>query len=525
MKTKRIGSAFMRGAVCLALVTCTMAHAVSVEKDWLTVSGKDQAFYVGENASGYLDGYFQVSSGSAATLKVSGLPAGVKFDARTQTFSGAPTKRGLYYVTCSAQNGNGFKHSAVSVWNVGNAGTGDYDDIGLGNWLDSDALDNLATGVAIEELCTNLKQVSGLPTGLKFAAAPKCGSDGLCTACSGFISGMPTKAGVFKVTFTDYSGAKAVKTIIVKDSGCRYLKVVSTNTSRGTATGSKVYAIGAKASISAKASKGYYFAGWFRGAICSGPLQGTASGDWRKASDSIVVTADIADTGIYARFVSSGEDNISIDCDDMWNVETRWSDTFDVDVNSASLPTVTIKGLPAGVTWNKSRFVFESTPSKLKPGTAIATNTAKNLSGRTATKTVRIVVPNLQSNVFSGLDYSSDAYSLMLGVSDACVAGWFEFSYANGFAVSASGLPPGLKLVTSYGTATVWGTPTKSGVYTVTLTAKKGSTVEKATFTINVTPLPDYAVGTFNGVLKDETSGEIIGSFTFTAAATGKLLH
>ena len=513
----------MFAACCIVLAAGAMAHAdaVHTENDWLAVSGKDQAFSIGENVSGALDNYFQVSSGSQSTLKVSGLPSGVKFIANAQMISGAPTKRGVYYVTCSAKNKNGYSHSFVSVWTVGGASNGDYDDIGLFEDWQGDFLSGLKTGEAVLFCELPKMSVTGLPPGLKFPASG-CGKYG-CVCCLGeYLGGTPTKPGKFTVTFTDSSRRKTVKTIIVQDSGCRYLNVVSPNPRRGTATGSKVYAIGAKASISAKAASGYYFAGWYQDEDFNTPLQGTASGDWRKASDSVVVTADLAETGIYARYVTAGEDPVSIVCDDTWEVDTGWSDSFHVDVHSKTLPTVTVKGLPSGVTWNKSRFMLESTPSKLKPGTAVATITVKNLAGRTATKDVRIVVPNIESYVFSGLDYSSDAYSLTLGVSDACVAGWLEFSYANGFAVSASGLPPGLKLTASYGSATVWGTPTKSGVYTVTLTAKKGSSVEKATFTINVTPLPDYAVGTFNGVLKDEASGEIIGSFTFTAAATGK---
>lgn len=533
-------------ATALALGTMAHADAVRVNNDWLTVGGKNHAIAVGEDVSGTLGDYFQVSSGSESTLKVSGLPSGVKFDAKTQAFSGAPSKAGVYYVTCSAKNKNGYSHSFISVWTVGGASNGDYDDIGidwdaLGNWEKS--YYDEASG---RDVCPPVEWVvgekvsiiflyaihsdaiygitaSGLPSGL---SVPKCPSNAACGFPPGMYQGTLAKAGKYKVTVTakyeNGKTCKAVKTIIVQDSGCRYLNVVSTSPSRGTATGSKVYAIGAKASISAKAAKGYYFAGWYRDANFQEPLEDTASGDWRKASDSVVVTADLAETGIYARYVTAGEDPVSIVCDDTWEVDTGWSDSFHVDVHSKTLPTVTVKGLPSGVTWNKSRFMLESTPSKLKPGTAVATITVKNLAGRTATKAVRIVVPNIESYVFSGLDYSSDAYSLTLGVSDACVMGWFSFDYDTGYKVTASGLPPGLKLATYDGTAYVRGTPTKAGTYTVTLTAKRGNETQKATFTITVDPLPEYAVGTFNGVLKDETSGEIVGSFTFTAAATGK---
>lgn len=516
----------MAVALCLALATgamaglCAPGYIYSMENDWLVVKGADRDFAVGEDAYAPLDDYFQVSSGSDATVKIAGLPSGVKFDAKTQTFSGAPTKSGVYYVTCSAKNKNGYSHSLISVWTVGGASNGDYDNIGLFEDWQGDFLSGLKTGEAVLFCELPKMSVTGLPPGLKFPASG-CGKYG-CVCCLGeYLGGTPTKPGKFTVTFTDSSRLKTVKTIIVQDSGCRYLNVVSPNPRRGTATGSKVYAIGAKASISAKAASGYYFAGWYQDEDFNTPLQGTASGDWRKASDSVVVTADLAETGIYAQYVTAGEDPVSIVCDDTWNVETGWSDWFDVNVQSETLPTVTVKGLPSGVTWNKSRFMLESTPSKLKPGTAVATITVKNLAGRTATKTVRIVVPNIESYVFSGLDYSDSAYSLMAGVSDACYA-FVPCDYDETYNVSASGLPPGLKMTAQNGSVRVSGTPAKAGTYTVTLTAKSRKDTQKATFTITVDPLPDYAIGTFNGVLKDETRGEIVGSFTFTAAANGK---
>ena len=153
-------------AVALALGTMAHADTVRVDNDWLAVGGKNRAIAVGEDVSGALDGFFQVSSGSAPTLKVSGLPSGVKFDAKTQTFSGVPVKAGVYYVTCSAKNKNGYSHSFVGVWTVGGASNGDYDDIWLDGWFDLNELEQLATGDSIM-LCTNLKSVSGLPTGLK----------------------------------------------------------------------------------------------------------------------------------------------------------------------------------------------------------------------------------------------------------------------------------------------------------------------------------------------------------------------
>ena len=477
--------------------------------------------------------YFWVTSESPlASVTVTGLPAGVKYDKNKGIFYGAPSKAGVYYVECKAKNKSGFTHSAIQIWNVGNASNGDYDNINLSERFDPDVLDNLATGYEMEEICTNLKQVSGLPPGLKFISS-KCDSSGMCTACGGFINGIPTKAGKYKLTFADYSSNKAVKTIIVQDSGCRWLNVVSTDVSRGTVSGSKVYAVGAKASLSAKPAKGYYFAGWYLDEECTEPLSGTASGDWRKSSDSVTVTHDIADSGIYAKFVSAGEDYIDImfaSLDgDVWYVDTSWSDYMFLDVYSETLPAVTVKGLPAGIKYDKKEMVFSSDPSKLKPGASDVEISVKTATGETAGRTLRIFVPNIESDVLDGLDYSEDAYETTIGVSDACLDGdLVYFSFPDGWNVTASGLPPGMKLTVSSGccgmsaSGSIGGIATKPGVYTATLTGKKGSQTTKATITIRVNPIPEYAVGTFNGLLVDD-EGNVQGTVSMTATDKGKL--
>ncbi len=532
-----IGS-FEKKAVLFAVsAACLFTNAdVNPQDDYLTVDLSEQTvkFAVKENLSMESSAFFQIDSGSPlASLTVSGLPSGVKFDKSKLWISGAPAKAGVYYVVCKAKNKNGFTHSAIQIWNVGNASNGDYDNINLSEWFDTDVLDNLATGYEIEEICTNLKQVSGLPPGLKFISS-KCDSSGMCTACGGFINGIPTKAGKYKLTFADYSSNKAVKTIIVQDSGCRWLNVVSTDVSRGTVSGSKVYAVGAKASLSAKPAKGYYFAGWYLDEECTEPLSGTTSGDWRKASDSVTVTHDIADSGIHAKFVSAGEDYIDImfaSLDgDVWYVDTSWTDFMYLAVYSETLPAVTVKGLPAGIKYDKKEMVFSSDPSKLKPGAGDVQISVKTATGATASRTLKIFVPNIESDVLDGLDYSEEAYETTIGVSDACSPGDIVyFEYPDGWKVTASGLPAGMKLTSQQGgccgmsaSGSIGGIATKPGVYTVTLTGKKGSQTTKATITIRVNPIPEYAVGMFNGQLVDD-DGNVQGTVSMTATDQGKL--
>ena len=184
----------MAVALCTAWAIGAMAALCeppdnSMENDWLVVKGADRAIAVGEDVYAPLADYFQVSSGSDATVKVAGLPTGVKYDTRIQTFSGAPPKRGVYYVTCSVKNQNGYSHSLISVWNVGNASNGDYDEIGI----DWENLENWETYSPIEwrtgeKVGFSLlyafdnddlypASVSGLPPTL---SVPKCPANAAC---------------------------------------------------------------------------------------------------------------------------------------------------------------------------------------------------------------------------------------------------------------------------------------------------------------------------------------------------------
>ncbi len=121
------------------------------------------------------------------------------------------------------------------------------------------------------------------------------------------------------------------------------------------------------------------------------------SGDWRKAADSYLMSDDYEQdrTHLYAKFVSKAEDaGIGINFKGIveedggvatWNVggmpgSSIYSDcSFEVD--SESLPTVTVSGLPPGCKWDRAsnRLVFEKQP--MRPGMTRVTIKAKNLSG------------------------------------------------------------------------------------------------------------------------------------------------
>lgn len=524
--------------------TDLVAEFVSAKDDYLQVSAENVHFDRGEKVEGRYDNvgyspYFQYESCSTVTLSVKGLPPGVKFSVATKTFSGSPTKDGVYYVTIGAKNANGYQHSAIGVWTVGEVpiGLGDYDNIGIDwDYFGLDGLDvpiNWRVGeyvyfdlsYAVEE-DVEILSVSGLPSGLE---RPYCPPDALCYYPPGTYDGKPTKPGVYTINVTARIGngsiRKARKTIIVEDAGCVYLDLVSADPSRGTVSGAGVYPIGKKAKISAKSARNFYFAGWYCDDGLEEPFEDGESANYLKASDSVLVDA-YTPSVMYARFITREEDSVMFDIEDEWVVETEWGeDRFYIPVYSETEAKVTAKGLPSGMKlsyagWGEWRITADS--SKLKPGVSDVSLTAKTATGLTVTKNLRVVVPNLRSWVFNGLDYSDSAYTLTVGVCDACVPSWIEFEYDESFKLSLTGLPSGLKYVARDGYVEIFGTPTKAGSYTVTLTAKDGNYTEKATFTINVNPIPDYAVGTFNGVLRDIDSGDVVGSFVLTAAANGK---
>ncbi len=513
--------------------------------------------------------FMKLESNSEATLTISGIPPGIKafyglypdVNGGVDFTAANGRKPGVFYVTITAKNANGYTQSITQKWILGDVDpdNGDFDDIGIGIIGDMDAWSGYGSAQAFHPEEVKKITASGIPPGLKFSYS----------GYTATLEGYPSKPGKYTVNFTanmvDNTTKKARKTIIVKDLGSRYLTFVSVSPNAyGEVKGSGVYKVGAKVPLSAKPAKDYLFAGWFTDQTCTTPLTSllgsmtTASGDHRKASDSMTLYGDIADmvNVIFAKFIPKSNDFISLTTDlgssdyleigSMQYDSTGGIDYMDYWVSSGTLPTVTAKKLPPGFTLDAKSNCIRVDHSKVKPGTVYegVQLTAKNLSGLTATKEFTVYLGHFASELATKIKTDSDAYWVMVGQaidsSDLQSDLSLDTSFGTDWHVSASGLPSGVKFSYQGDKIALSGVPTKEGKYVVVFTFTRGSGAEKVTkkasFTLNVYELSGSPlVGTFTGLTcwnkwNEETGEQLYDDIrpesrvvTLTAAKNGKV--
>lgn len=488
------------------------------------------------------------------TVKVSGLPSGLKASvdlaARKVVVTGSVAKPQIAWMTLTGKNKAGWSHSAVVKVKVGAPAETDYDNIGLKDRIvpaGAKTGDEVASLLPFTHLdnstVENLKSItfSGLPTGVSYRSDPLPA-----------LYGKLTKPGKFviKMTVTLISGEKrtAQQTVVVKDAGCRLVKVAaSTKYPAGTVSKAAVVPMGGKISVSAKPLKDHVFAGWYLDNACSKPLPQSVSGvDYRTPSFSYLLADSNSDgviTDLYARFVSKSSDTgLEIlhgdGTDAPWKVNTgsmsilealvyvvtgTW-ESHGIGVDSYSLPTLSFKGLPPGCTYDKGQnaLVFKKKPEK--PGTYTVVATAKNANGVTGQKTFQIIVPNLRSTLLDLADVA-DKDAFYDNPHQVTVGGFHgppeNLAFVEGSKVTVSGLPSGMKAKVDGNYVSFSGVPTKVGDYTVMFTIKNGTRTEKASYTIHVDPFPAKFVGDYYGVIKESDPGTI-GSFKVSIASSGK---
>lgn len=536
------------------------ARFIEIRDDWLEVDEQETVVFVknAQAATDFIAGL--VDSGSTPTISVKGLPAGLRFDAKTSLVTGKATKAAVGYMTLEVKNAGGYKFTRVVRYAVvENEGDPIPDDPELKNEADVDFsdLDGLETGMycPLGEFGSRAffvgpnpetgsevasVKVAGLPAGL---AASTSTDEGEAVVV---VYGTPTKPGRFTVsvtvTYADRKSAKSEYAFTVEDGGSLWLDVLSFDETLGTATGSGVYASGEKVKITAKAAKNFVFTGWYEdsGLIFSG-LQTMDGVDYRTASTSFIFRRDmfqfVDEPALFAEFIETATDKATLptvvfeEGFEVWTINSAEDSSLEFwTTNSLSLPKLTVTGLPKGVTMDPvaGLFRYDSTfADKIVPGWYAVTVKANNQSKASATTTFEIFVENKVCDEIWGLDPAPDAYPLYVGLSLDPELIMPEVDLEDGWTLKQSGCPSGVKFVTDKEGAKVVGyhlegVPSKAGSYTVTFTATKGRETAVATITLDVSALPIWAVGSFDGVYLDGGTNPV-GSVNLSVTSAGKV--
>ena len=534
--------------------TAVHASFLRVEDDWLWIldpsdeTGIAAVFDLGEDVSD--TEYADILSGNVDTasypvLSLSGLPPGVKFDAKSFRLYGKPSKPGMYNVVVSAKNAGGYSFTRVLKFAVRGADGCMPQEQALPNpaGINFSPVDGFTTGVLVvdgsallvasphPQTGEDVKKISasGVPSGLRAVANVVDGTGYVS------LSGIPDKPGIctmsVSVSYVGGASAKSQHAVVVEDGGAFYLAVRSDDETTGTAAGSGVYSSGAKVTVSAKPARGYAFAGWRTGPTLDGepfaPMTAVDGVDYRTASASFAFRPDDfdGDLALYAVFATETEDaeRLRLLVPDA-SAEADGSLSLDLGacVTSLSLPKLSVSGLPAGVKFDAKTMIVSGKATK--PGVysvrVSATNAAVKKARDDTSATFLLTVPNLECAALPRLRPEVDAYgTINPGV--AIDSALIDCTPAEGWSAKASGLPAGLKFDAA--TGVIFGIPTaKAGLYTVTFTAsKKGEANQVATITLNVEALPAWAVGGFEGAAGNGADKR--GAVALTIATNGKI--
>ena len=443
---------------------CLFGEDESVDESYLDLTA-------GENYENVLIATFY--SESEITFAFKGVPSGMKTTVVAEGFerkiylSGKPTskKNENCRVTISARNKTGWKYTLLEIWTLNGGAEILWDEI-IGDWY--------ATGEKFDyafDADSAPKSVSGLPKGLAYDAK------------SGVISGFFTTPGFYDVKYV-YNYETVTMTAVVRDGGPGYLHVEGDSV-RGTLGGAGVYSCGETIKLSAKANKGYVFAGWLDDE--GEPMSGTIGVDYRTPAPSVVASWEVLGEVFTGAFVPTAEDAavaLAIENGSVWY---DGSGDFAFDVSSASLPKMTLKGAPKGV---GVKFVsgityalYRDGATAIAPGTYPIAITAVNQSKASATATVNLIVPNWTSTEV-GEVYDREF------VAGLAVEPFEPGDNPEGLTVK--GLPSGLKYNAKadakkgVSAGTISGTPAKAGYFTVTFSRKIGTETYSATATYYV---------------------------------------
>ena len=284
----------------------------------------------------------------------------------------------------------------------------------------------------------------------------------------------------------------------------------------GTVSGAGLKAYGSKVTLEATPNKGYVFVGW-ENVDDDSPWPSALKS--RQPSASFTMGAEpVSVRAVFAKTTADAAPVLSVEPETDWYVEDDPDREIFVEADSLSYPAVTLSGAPSGigivrVAGTDCGYILKVTDaSKLKPGVYTAKIMAKNRSGKSVAKTVRIVAPNSSAAIANGLIAGLETSTLSPYIVDGGMKTkrtladiGVEVFATNGWKLaSVTGLPAGL----SWNGTAIAGAASKTGLFTVTFTMKKtvGSGKKAKTYTSTASAtfkveslLPAALAGTYNG--------------------------
>lgn len=455
---------------------------------------------------------FAVHSLSLPTLTFKNMPKGVKcvsgengcfvlsYDPETVKTRPAP---GRYKVKATAVNQSKAKATetfTITVSNLADPRINVEDD--YGEYDPCVEIDPIDLSDAVDFAHGETLSVSGLPKGLKFNKK----ADSKKGIGANTITGTPTAPGDYVLKFT----ARVVSSVTTNAKGkvtTKYATAKATSfftvlpypelsvwtDDESLSAGNKVsgggsYKPGSKVTLKATAAKGWVFAGW------SGLDDAT---DLEALKPSLSYVTGDAPNDIYANFIRVEDDGLFIaPADEIFETGTivfrlgeavsgEMSEVILALIDTMSLPTVKVTGLPKGFKFDTKKLLLSGKPSK--SGVFYVTVTAKNAGGYSFVRVLRFVVTDADGNLpgepepknAAGIDFTEVRTGFVTGVLDE--RGFVvDASEAHGAVtkVTLSGVPAGLKgktvLSPETGSASVMlgGTPAKPGRFTLKAKAK-----------------------------------------------------
>ena len=233
---------YVMGADDLTEIDADFIHKrddmLSVDDPGVVVVAKGQAFSTNLVAT-------LISTRSLPTVSVSGLPNGLKFDAKTFVISGTvgkTAKAGYVYATVSAKNASGYTFVRIIKFvvlenasdevpeepvaaNAAGIDFSDLDGLTTGDYYPAEGAEAIGFGVNPSESGADVTavSVSGLPSGMKSAVSVE---DGIGNVV---VFGTPNKPGrctvKVQVTYADRKKATSEYAFTVEDGGSGWLDV------------------------------------------------------------------------------------------------------------------------------------------------------------------------------------------------------------------------------------------------------------------------------------------------------------